>query len=442
MVATSTDVDLSIDSLECSGVLIDYHANWSQLAPGMNKGETNWITCIMRNSGISTTGRLDITITPPIGDSWTLPSESFSFDSFSVIRSLIPVTPEQYGVYRVDAIVAPIGSSDRHMDNNHKHYKTYTKSPVLMVQQNQRREELVVIPHRFTFPGEFTQQEVVLYNGGIGALSIQQLSLTNHTVSTPAAIRIYGATVPTAPAVIAPGECMTVTLEYYGATTEIREATLYVISDDPVRPHLEIPVYAYSYAWDAVEEPWRDNDGDRLADFIEISIGTDPNDPDSDHDGIIDGLEDRNGNGIQDPMETLALVADTDGDGLLDGEEDENGNGGIDGCESSPLQVDTDIDHFSDYGEAIAHTDCRNSNAFLGVGQITQLSGDSILHWSGKRNVHYIIQKSLDLSQWGTAPSGTGIGKQADFTASRDEPLTYSCSNNLQRAYYRITVEP
>ncbi len=72
---------------------------------------------------------------------------------------------------------------------------------------------------------------------------------------------------------------------------------------------------------------WLDEDNDGLATFVEEWIGTDPDDPDSDHDGIIDGLEDRNGNGIQDPMETLALVADSDGDGLLDGEEDRNGTG-------------------------------------------------------------------------------------------------------------------
>ena len=56
-----------------------------------------------------------------------------------------------------------------------------------------------------------------------------------------------------------------------------------------------------------------DRDGDGLADFEEDELGTDPDNPDTDGDGLLDGTE-VNGENPTDP-----LNADTDGDGLCDG---------------------------------------------------------------------------------------------------------------------------
>lgn len=108
-------------------------------------------------------------------------------------------------------------------------------------------------------------------------------------------------------------------------------------------------------------DPVRDTDGDGLKDWEEIqSTGTDPRDPDTDHDGIDDGNEirawaarlnvtraqtypylrepDVDGDGLSDgeefatgalPRETFAVTdpwnADSDGDGLTDGREASNG---------------------------------------------------------------------------------------------------------------------
>ncbi|EYF07081.1 DUF3344 domain-containing protein [Chondromyces apiculatus] len=64
-----------------------------------------------------------------------------------------------------------------------------------------------------------------------------------------------------------------------------------------------------------------DTDGDGLTDAVEEAIGTDPNDADSDNDGVIDGDEpnfsdDQDGDGL-----INALDPDSDGDGLFDGTE-------------------------------------------------------------------------------------------------------------------------
>ncbi|MEO8614512.1 MAG: alpha-amylase family glycosyl hydrolase, partial [Luteolibacter sp.] len=129
--------------------------------------------------------------------------------------------------------------------------------------------------------------------------------------------------------------------------------------------------------------------GDRAA--LKGGSTTNPNDPDTDHDGIMDGVEDANKNGWvdgdgeilptnflpylgrkwpngkMDPnevwTETDPNIADTDGDGLLDGYgEDKNGNGFIDGdtnknraydsgemwTETNPINADTDGDGLPD----------------------------------------------------------------------------------------------
>ena len=144
-----------------------------------------------------------------------------------------------------------------------------------------------------------------------------------------------------------------------------------------------------------------DTDGDCISDEIEIATGTDPYNDDSDNDGLLDGEEDINCDGVPDitpvggsspesidfksgtnprlfdtdgdglsdglecglirphgiinnnPSEFVAdmdpLTAtnptdpDTDGDGISDGMEDTNKNGRLDPNETSPLVTDTII---------------------------------------------------------------------------------------------------
>ncbi len=88
-----------------------------------------------------------------------------------------------------------------------------------------------------------------------------------------------------------------------------------------------------------------DSDGDTLLDEEEINrTGTDPNDPDTDHDGLRDDVEVR---GPTDPVNP-----DTDGDGLLDGAEDADHDGSRSPGETDPMIADTDQGGVPDGWEA------------------------------------------------------------------------------------------
>ncbi len=111
-----------------------------------------------------------------------------------------------------------------------------------------------------------------------------------------------------------------------------------------------------------------DTDGDGLPDGLEVgseadqdkTSATDPRSPDSDGDGIPDGIEDANRNGRVDPGESDPNRADSDGDGLLDGSEDSNFDGVLDEGETDPARADTDGGGVDDASEYEAGTDPRD----------------------------------------------------------------------------------
>jgi len=90
-----------------------------------------------------------------------------------------------------------------------------------------------------------------------------------------------------------------------------------------------------------------DTDNDGISDAEEVVLGTDPNNPDTDGDGIPDGVE-TGGDGSIDAGETSPLDADSDDDGLGDGVEDANANGVVDAGETDPVNADTDSDGLTD----------------------------------------------------------------------------------------------
>ena len=76
-----------------------------------------------------------------------------------------------------------------------------------------------------------------------------------------------------------------------------------------------------------------DSDNDGLTNSQELLAGSDPNNPDSDGDGLLDGIEVHT-------WHTNPLKPDSDGDGLSDNEEINRG--------TNPLEIDTDGDGFPD----------------------------------------------------------------------------------------------
>lgn len=103
-----------------------------------------------------------------------------------------------------------------------------------------------------------------------------------------------------------------------------------------------------------------DPDGDLLMNYIENYFGTDINDPDTDDDGLTDFQE------IYDAS-TDPMLWDTDGDGICDGNED-NDSDGLDNVteyEAGSLIyiADSDMDKLSDYDEYMTYgTDPMNED--------------------------------------------------------------------------------
>ena len=96
-----------------------------------------------------------------------------------------------------------------------------------------------------------------------------------------------------------------------------------------------------------------DTDGDGLTDFLENnSPCLDPNDADTDDDGIMDGSEDTDLNGVMDTGETDPCNRDTDGDGIQDGTEL--------GLTQSDVSPATDLDVFQPDTDPATFTDPIN----------------------------------------------------------------------------------
>ncbi len=136
-----------------------------------------------------------------------------------------------------------------------------------------------------------------------------------------------------------------------------------------------------------VDDSATDLDGDGLTNLEEYEAGTDPNDADSDDDGLTDGDEvnlyytdplisdydlDSDGDSLTnveevDIHETDPNDSDSDDDGLTDGEE-------INTYSTDPNDSDSDDDGFSDYEEVLNGTD-PNDPADFPVTPPTESSG-------------------------------------------------------------------
>ena len=107
-----------------------------------------------------------------------------------------------------------------------------------------------------------------------------------------------------------------------------------------------------------------DGDGDGVPDDVEVLLALDPNNPDTDRDGIRDGQEDFDNDGLNNAGEiflgTNPTNRDSDSDGIADGNEDEDLDGLNNGAEaiagSDPFKIDTDGDGLDDATEVATGT--------------------------------------------------------------------------------------
>lgn len=139
---------------------------------------------------------------------------------------------------------------------------------------------------------------------------------------------------------------------------------------------------------------------------------------DSDGDGLLDVVEDRNLNCLVDAGETDPLDPDTDDDGLTDADEDvdRNGRADLERGETSPLLGDTDADGIVDGDEPLSQV-CRasvigealRSRLTLGSGRVVATSPDwSSVPVSGPSDVAMVTGPEEQSAVWFAWPAGQG----------------------------------
>ena len=133
--------------------------------------------------------------------------------------------------------------------------------------------------------------------------------------------------------------------------------------DSGNRPHISYyEVINGDLKYATIDVDMQDGDGDGLFDYIENATCTDPFDVDSDDDGISDGEEDLNHNGMVDGSETDPCNADSDGDGLQDGTEKGIISAISDPDDAGPL-LGTDINIFIQDADPSTTTDPTNADS-------------------------------------------------------------------------------
>ncbi len=224
----------------------------------------------------------------------------------------------------------------------------------------------------------------------------------------------------------------------------------------------------------------RDTDKDGVPDVRERELGLDPNDADSDDDGVIDGtdgLTDTDGDGTLDALDpdsdndgikdgtelgvtranapagtntssphftpdedptttTDPKKADTDGDGLQDGAEDKNLDGRLGSGETDPNDTDTDDGGRSDGDEVSGNgnpLDDTDDFIIVGRGCSTSGSGAPLVWLTALVLLAMPMLRSRRVSRRGTAVAGGLLGlvgvlsaPAADAQGPTPSPLSQS----------------
>ncbi|MDL1892158.1 OmpA family protein [Sphingobacteriales bacterium CHB3] len=234
-----------------------------------------------------------------------------------------------------------------------------------------------------------------------------------------------------------------------------------------------------------------DDDNDGLTNAQERMLGTDPDNPDTDGDGLKDGEEvrryktdplnpDTDGDGLNDGDEVVKYrtdptLWDTDGDGLSDGDEvlkygtdplriDTDGDTLSDGDEvlrynTDPLKVDTDGDGLSDWEEVRIHKTDPNNPDTDGDGL---LDGEEVRRYQtdptradtdrgGVSDGAEVLRGTnpLDPRDDGKTPppeklmeGGTPVTLQGLNFVSGSARLLKNAEQTLERAYNALVADP
>lgn len=416
VVSEATSVDLSIDSLKITGYTRDLYACESLTESGLLLNQTNHVNCRVRNSGIEAEAQVSMRVTLPDSSIAELTPVDLTLEAFGEATMIFDYVPEQPGVYRFEAEITPQDLSDRTPADNFASLKSFTRQSALLVMDSNKRQEFVSITERghALYEGHVIPVEIngwtTLYNGGYVPLTISQIAFTNMTsyYASEGGFKLNPS--PTLPLTLAPGESVQLTLYYRATTFDPVQTGLRVVSDDPRRPDFTIPVHGWMYDPEDTSYLWQDSDGDGIPSYIEQLVGLDPDNADDDSDGLSDGAEDLNANGIVEAWETDAHLADSDGDGVSDGSERQ------------------------------AHTDSCDDSDYLHISTFRSGTNGIELEWDGRAAVPYTVYVSDDLQNWQPASSGTETDEQAERQPAVNGSLLFRAPAASTSRFYSIRV--
>lgn len=182
----------------------------------------------------------------------------------------------------------------------------------------------------------------------------------------------------------------------------------------------------------------QDADNDGLTNLQEFQKGTDPRNPDTDGDGLKDGVETGTGIWVS-PTNTGTnpLNPDTDGDFLLDGVETGTGvyvsptNTGTD-----PNKKDTDGDGYMDSTEIALGTDPNNASSIPNLGTGSRI----VAYWNFDDNSNTNQTVDTVHSSVGYLINGATYG--AGHTIKTNDHSAYFGNNSAQRMIRSTNVAP